>query len=185
MSLSKPEIPDIDASEMFFSIVAARYNSDLVDGMIEQVLATLIKAGADKENIALMRVPGSNELPYAAYMNAVSQNFDCIIALGVVVAGETDHHSIIAQSTAAAFHTFSAQTETPIINGIVTAGTRAQAEARTTGNIDRGAEFARAAIEMARNKIKLQAFLDELEDDLGEDEDDDIDDDFENLFRKN
>lgn len=183
MSLDRPVAPEIDGADLFFCIVAARYNNELVDALIERTSATLRESGVQEGSIKVMRVPGSNELPYVAYMNALSSQYDCVIALGVVIAGQTDHHSIIAQSTAQAFHGIGIQTEVPIINGIVTVSSQDQAVARTTGDVDRGAEFAGAALEMARHKVRLGEMIDEIEEDLvGEEMDDD---DLENLFRKN
>lgn len=173
-------MPEIDGSDLFFCIVAARYNPELVDALITQTTRTLKASGVREGNITVMRVPGSNELPYAVYMQALSRQYDCIIALGVVIAGETDHHNLIGQTTAQAFHGIGAQTEVPVINGVIV-GNSKQAEARAAGDVNRGEEFARAAIEMAWHKVRLVETLDELEQGFA----DDGDDDFENLFRKN
>lgn len=183
MSLDRPDAPEIDGSDLFFCIVAARYNNELVDALIERTSATLEEAGVRKANIKVMRVPGSNELPYGVYMHALSAQYDCVIALGLVIAGETDHHSVIADSTAQAFHKVSMDTEVPVINGVVTVNSKEQALARTTGEVDRGSEFAKAGLEMAWHKLRLVEMLDEIEDDLLSDGDDE--DDLENLFRKN
>ncbi|WOO42652.1 6,7-dimethyl-8-ribityllumazine synthase [Rubellicoccus peritrichatus] len=183
MSLDRPNAPEIDGSDLFFCIVAARYNPELVDALIQRTTATLQESGVREANIKVMRVPGSNELPYGVYMHALSRQYDCVIALGIVIAGETDHHSVIADSTADAFHKIGMETEVPVINGVVTVGNMEQAVARTTGDVDRGAEFARAALEMAWHKLRLVEMIDEIEEDLLTDDDDD--DDLETLFRKN
>ncbi len=183
MSQDRPDIPEVDGSDLYFCIVAARYNAEFVDALVERAVATLRASRVREGNITVMRVPGSNELPYAVYMQALSRQYDCVIALGVVIAGDTSHHDVIAFGTAQAFHGIGAQTEVPIINGIITVNSREQAEVRCMGEHDRGAEFAHAALEMAWHKLRLVETLDEIEDELGEEEDDD--DDFENLFRKN
>jgi len=176
-------MPEIDGSELSFCIVAARYNAKLVDALLEQARATLLAAGVADSNILVVRVPGSNELPYVAHMHAASSQFDCILALGVVIAGETEHHNLIGQSTAQAFHQIGMQTEVPVINGVII-GSQAQVEARASGSINRGEEFAKAALDMAVSKIYLVEALNLIEEDLL-DEEDGEDDDFENLFRKN
>ena len=74
-----------------------------------------------------------------------------IIALGVVIAGETPHHMVIAHSTAQALQSISLKFGICVVNGIIVANTTEQAEARTVGKIQRGVEFAESAREMACN----------------------------------
>ncbi len=166
--MDKPGAVQIHGGDFFFAIVAARYNSELVDAMLARAQTALKAAGVPERNVEIVRVPGSSEIPYVANMLAYTGEYDCIIALGVVIAGETPHHEILGHGTATALHTIGFNTETPIINGIVVCNTREQAEARTTGAIDRGTEFASAALEMAWHKVHLVERLDELEDMEGE-----------------
>lgn len=150
MSFDPPSYTDLDASGLRIAIVAACFNQSLVDGLIQSAQATLEAAGAPTP--ALDRVPGSAELPYATGILAASGDYDAVIALGVVIAGSTDHHAVIGQSTANALQEVSLRTGTPAINGIIVAATREQAEERTIGPIDRGREFAQAAMAMAQFK---------------------------------
>jgi 6,7-dimethyl-8-ribityllumazine synthase len=71
------------------------------------------------------------------------------VALGVIVRGDTLHYEVLAYSTADALLRVSIDSGTPVINGIVVAENEAQARDRCQGSIDRGAEFAWAALEMA------------------------------------
>jgi 6,7-dimethyl-8-ribityllumazine synthase len=193
MSQSPPEPATLDGSDNFIGIVAARFNAGLVDALLARVLAVLKEHKVRERNIEVLRVPGANEIPYAAHMLAATGQFDALIALGVVIAGDTDHHTIIAQGTAYSLHSVGIQSETPVINGILTVGAAAQAQARISGPLDRGAEFARAALHMAWHKLRLVERLDALEDDEEEfDEDDDDDDEDEDdgfdpkqLFKNN
>lgn len=150
MSFDPPSYQDLDASGLRIAIVAACFNQSLVDGLIRSALATLEAAGAPTPTVA--RVPGSAELPYAAGQLAASGDYDAVISLGVVIAGSTDHHAVIGQSTAIALQEVGLRTGVPAINGIIVAGTRDQAEERTTGPINRGKEFAEAAVAMAHFK---------------------------------
>lgn len=150
MSLDNPNIQISDGSKLRFAIAASRYNEILVDALVQQVSATLKTAAAPTP--AIERVPGAAELPYAVRTLADHVLFDAIIALGVVIAGDTDHHLIIGNSTAAALQEINIQQEVPVINGILVVNTLAQAEARVSEPINRGKEFALAAIEMARFK---------------------------------
>lgn len=152
MSFDSPSILNIDGSAYRFAIVAARFNQALVDSLLENACAALKAAGAPTP--AIERTPGSNELPYAASLLAKSGEFDAIIAIGLVIAGATNHHNVIGDSCASALHQLSIDTQVPIINGITVVETQAQAEARAGTEINRGREFALAALEMAQLQRK-------------------------------
>ena len=153
MSTDKPHPLELAAEGLRFSIAAARYNTTLVEALLERVLATLKASGVAEKDIHLLRAPGSHELPYLAHLFSRTGTVDGIIALGVVIAGETHHHTVIDISVAQALHSITLQTGIPVINGIIVAHTSEQASDRCCGRYDRGAEFARAAIEMARYKV--------------------------------
>ncbi|MDX2110095.1 MAG: 6,7-dimethyl-8-ribityllumazine synthase, partial [Verrucomicrobiota bacterium] len=173
MNKGQPEPLVHDGQGFRIGIVAARYNQDLVDALIVSAFIVLRKAGVAAEDIETVRVPGSHELPYAARMLAATGQFDCIIALGVVLEGETSHARIIGEGTVNSFMRIMEEWEVPVINGIVTANTLEQAELRCKGNINRGGEFGAAALEMAAVKLNLTARLDEI---YGEDDEDDDED---------
>ena len=161
MSFDKPNKLNFDASPYAFGIAVARFNRDLTDALLDDVLATLTCAGVSTENIKVVRVPGSGELPHMCNLMATSNEFDAVIALGVVIAGETPHHLIIGDSTALALQSVACSAGVPVINGIVVTNDREQAEERTIGGIRRGVEFGEAALEMA---WITDAFLAEYED---------------------
>ena len=96
------------------------------------------------------RVPGAAELPFAAATLAKHSSFDAIICIGVVIAGDTNHHEIIGDSTAAALLDLSIAKKVPVINGILVVNNLSQAQARAGDEINRGKEFAQAALEMAQ-----------------------------------
>jgi len=150
MSKDVPEYFAVEAELRDIAIVASRYNSGLVDALLESVIQTLIASGAKEENIEIFRVPGANETPYAVSMLASSGDFDVIIALGVVIGGQTEHHTIIAESTGFALQSVATDLQVPVINGIITVSSLEQAEARVTGDYKRGVDYARAALEMAQ-----------------------------------
>lgn len=150
MSLDRGIAQNLNAAGCKFAIAASRFNGELVDALLKDATATLERLGAKTADITAVRVPGAGELPYTCEMLAQSGNFDAVIALGVVVAGETPHHEIIAHSTANALQSAASRTRTPMINGIVVTNNRAQAQERTTGSIRRGIEFGEVAVEMAQ-----------------------------------
>jgi len=77
--------------------------------------------------------------------------------LGVLIGGDTNHHEMVGQSVSHALQHVALDTGVPVINGVIVANTQAQARARCAGRIDRGAEFARAALEMGALKRRNRA----------------------------
>jgi 6,7-dimethyl-8-ribityllumazine synthase len=138
-----------------FGIVAARFNETLVDGLLARVVDTLRAAAVQGENIAVVRVPGSHEIPWAAQAFAAGGECDCVIALGVLIAGETNHHEMVGQSVSQAVQQIAMATGIPVINGVIVANSLVQARARCIGKINRGVEFAQAALEMATLRRKF------------------------------
>lgn len=147
MSRDTPSSRQTDGGGTRIAIVAARYNETLVDSLVREACATLEAAGAEAPVVE--RVPGSAELPFAASLLAKSGEFDAIITIGIVIAGDTNHHNIIGESTASALQHLSIQSGLSIINGIIVVENHEQAEARAGTTINRGKEFAEAALEMA------------------------------------
>ncbi|WPJ95606.1 6,7-dimethyl-8-ribityllumazine synthase [Coraliomargarita algicola] len=147
MSLDTPSIQEIDGSGLRIAIIASRYNEALVDSLVQHACATIEASGAERPVIE--RVPGAAELPFAASTLAQHSHFDAIICIGVVIAGDTNHHEIIGNSTATALLDISIAQQLPVMNGILVVNNLAQAEARAGEEINRGKEFAQAALEMA------------------------------------
>ena len=149
MSFSPPPPVSLDGTECRIGIVAARYNAELVDALVAQVRDYLLKARVREEAIELWRVPGSNEIPVAVQAMLAKSARDAVIALGVIVRGDTIHYEVIANSSAEALQDIAVTSCIPVINGIVVAESETQARERCLGKINRGAEFAWSALEMA------------------------------------
>jgi 6,7-dimethyl-8-ribityllumazine synthase len=136
-------------------IVAARFNNFIVRELIEGAKETLIEGGI--ENIAVERVPGSFEIPLLCKILLTKEPVvDAIIALGVIIRGETNHFDILSHDVSGALLQLSLQFSKPIGWGIVTADNTEQALARAgikMGN--KGCEAAHAVLEM----LKLTAVL--------------------------
>lgn len=155
MSLSPPRPQAVDGAIFAIGIVAARFNEELVDALLARVTAGLRAAGVKERRIPLVRVPGSHEVPWAAAELARAR-CDCVIGLGVLIGGDTSHHEMVGQSVSHALQQVALATRVPVINGVIVVDTLAQAEARCRGRIDRGAEFAAAALAMAALKRAKQ-----------------------------
>ena len=148
MSLSAPPQINLDGASLSVGIVAARFNEELVEALLARVQAGLAAAGVKPGRITVARVPGSHELPVAAQWLAQGRR-DVVIGLGVLIGGDTNHHEMVGQSVSHAFQQVALASGIPVINGVIVADNLKQAQARCTGRINRGAEFARAALEMA------------------------------------
>jgi 6,7-dimethyl-8-ribityllumazine synthase len=155
MSLSAPLLRPISGAPFKVAIAAAGYNPRYVDSLLSQVVTGLRAAGVKARNLTVVRVPGSNELPTAVQLLANRPRPDVIIALGVIIRGSTLHYELIANAVANALQQVALEEHRPVINGVVVAENAAQASARCCGPINRGAEFARAALVMANLRREL------------------------------
>jgi 6,7-dimethyl-8-ribityllumazine synthase len=148
MSTDSPKYESIDASELAIGIVCASFNPSLTGALLARVHNFLGKANL--QNLLIERVPGSNEIPSGIDLLLKNQTFNCMVGLGVVIKGSTSHHHLVAEASGHALQTISLQYHTPVINGIVVTDDIQSAEDRITGHIDRGLEFAEAALQMAQ-----------------------------------
>jgi 6,7-dimethyl-8-ribityllumazine synthase len=138
----------LDGKGLKIGIVAARYNQEIVDALLEGALATLKEHGARAEPI--LSVPGSYEIPMAAQALADKGDVDAVICLGCVIKGETAHFEHVAEAAAKGILDVALETGVPCVFGVLTTYTEEQARARK----DKGREAAETAIEMA-NLLKL------------------------------
>lgn len=140
----------LKADNLRFAILASRWNDLIVSRLIEGAKDTLVRLGTKSEQITLVRVPGSFEIPLAAKRLAASGRYDAIICVGAVIRGETPHFDYIAAEVTKGIATASLTTGIPIAYGIITADTVEQAINRAgvkAGN--KGTEAALTAVEMA------------------------------------
>lgn len=132
-----------------FAIVASRWNDFLTSKLVDGAVEALESLGAAEELVEVFMVPGSFELPSVARRIADSGRFNAIIALGVVIRGETSHFDYVAGEAAKGVGQVSMQTGVPVMFGVVTANTVEQAINRCgvkAGN--KGYEAAMAAVEV-------------------------------------
>ena len=136
-------------------VVVSRFNGEITDRLLASTLKALAAAGVAEERITVMPVPGAFELPIGAMALAKTRRYSCVIALGCVVRGETAHFDYIASEAASGLQLAGLETGVPVAFGVLTVDTVEQAEAR----IDKGADVARAALEMADlfSQVRKQA----------------------------
>lgn len=140
----------LDGSGKRFAIVAARFNAEVTGNLLAGALARLVRHGVDPENVDVYRVPGAWELPQTAARLSRRGSHDGIIALGCVIRGETPHFDYVAGEAAYGLGEVARASAIPVVFGVLTTGTREQAERRADPEgMDKGGEVASAAVEMA------------------------------------
>jgi 6,7-dimethyl-8-ribityllumazine synthase len=132
--------------------VAARFNPEVVEGLLEEAVACLRELGVEEDSLTVVRVPGAFEIPLAARLLCERGGVDAVVALGAVIRGETAHHAYLGQEVLAALLRVADETRVPVACGVLTTDNDAQALARARrGDRDnRGRQAVLAAVEMAR-----------------------------------
>ena len=139
----------LNADGIRIAIVASRWNDFIVSRLIGGATDAIERLGGSSENITIIRVPGSFELPLAAKLAAGSGKYDAVVCLGVVIRGETSHNQYIAAEVFKGIGQVSLQSDLPIALGVVTADNLEQAIDRAgakSGN--KGFEAAMTAVEL-------------------------------------
>jgi len=146
-----PELrPDHDARGHRFCLVASRFNEQYVARLVRAALDTLHARGAAEADVDVVWVPGAFELPLACRWAAKSGRFDAVVAIGVLIEGETEHYRLVAESATDGLVRVALETDVPVLNAVLAVHDAAQAEARSGGAIgNRGADAALAAVQMA------------------------------------
>jgi 6,7-dimethyl-8-ribityllumazine synthase len=148
---------DLSAAGMKFATVVSRWNAVVTDRLLDGALDALLRSGADRSDIEIVRVPGAWEIPAAARACAESGHADAIITLGCLLRGETAHYEAIYNEVARGIGQSQQETGIPHSFGVLTCDTLEQALDRAGikgGN--KGFEAATAAIEMVSLCRKLQ-----------------------------
>lgn len=148
---------DLSATGMRFSVVIARWNAVVTDRLLQGAMDALLRSGARRGDVEIVRVPGSWEIPGAARQLAESGRFDAIVALGCLIRGETAHYEAIYNEVARGIGQSQQETGVPHSFGVLTCETLEQALDRAGlkgGN--KGFEAAAAAIEMVSLGRKIE-----------------------------
>jgi len=139
----------LNAKGLKFAILVSRFNSFVTDRLLTGALDALSRAGAAQEDIEIVRVPGSWEMPVVAAEIARAKRHDAVICLSAVIRGETPHYDFIASEAAKGLAQTSLETGVPIAFGVLTTNTLEQAIDRAgakQGN--KGFDAAMSAVEM-------------------------------------
>ena len=132
-----------------FGIVVSNWNKNITDNLYDGAFNTLLKHGANENNIKKLEVPGSFELVYGC-KKMQNENLDVIIAIGCVVKGETDHYDYICSSVSNGITQLNIINDTPIVFCVLTDHNIEQSISRSGGKHgNKGVESAIAAIKIA------------------------------------
>ena len=140
----------LDASGKRFAIVVARFNAFITERLLLSACDGLLRTGAAKKDIDVVRVPGAFEIPSAARTLAETRKYDAVICLGCLLRGDTAHYDVIVNEVTRGIGQSAQQTGVPHAFGVLTCENLAQAIDRAglkMGN--KGFEAALAAVEMA------------------------------------
>jgi 6,7-dimethyl-8-ribityllumazine synthase len=146
---------ELRSEGMRFAIVVSRWNSFITERLLQGALDALHRSGCRKDDITVVRVPGSFEIPLQARTLAETEKFDAIITLGCLIRGETDHYEHIATEVTRGIGQSAQETGVPHTYGVLTCENLEQALDRAglkAGN--KGFEAALSAVEMASLKRK-------------------------------
>lgn len=146
----------LSAAGLRFGIVVSSFNQFITDRLLDAALDALKRAGARENQIEIVRVPGSLEIPIAAKKLAQTGRCESIICIGCILRGETSHYDHVCAETARGIQLAQLDTGVPMIFCVLTCDTLEQAIDRAglkSGN--KGFDAGLAAIEMARLSRQL------------------------------
>lgn len=146
---SEVSFGDLDGRKMRIGIIRTRWNNAHVSNLVAGVRKSLKDCQVADENIFETSVPGSYELPLAARFLALSGTVDAIVAVGVLIKGETMHFEYIAEATTMGLMNVNLQTSTPVVLGVLTCLNEDQVKARSSAGNNHGEDWGKTAVEMA------------------------------------
>jgi len=132
-----------------FGIIASRFNDFMTKQLVSGCMDTLVRHGADDDDLTIVWVPGAFEIPAVAGKMAQTKAYDAVICLGTVIRGQTPHFDFVASEAAKGIAKVAQDSGIPVIFGVITADTIEQAIERSgTKDGNKGKDAALSAIEM-------------------------------------
>lgn len=140
----------LDAKGLRFGLLVSRFNSFVSDRLVEGAIDALLRHGAEKDDINIVRVPGAFEIPPTAKQMAESGRYDAIVCLGAVIRGATPHFEYVSAEVSKGVASVSIDSGIPVTFGVLTTDTIEQAIERAGSKAgNKGFDAAVAAVEMA------------------------------------
>lgn len=151
-----PDLPQVDASDVKLAIVASTWHTKICDALLDGATKVAVEAGITDPTV--VRVLGAIEIPVVA--QALAANHDAVVALGVVIRGQTPHFDYVCDAVTQGLTRVSLDASTPVANGVLTTDNEAQALDRAglpDSTEDKGAQAAAAALSTALTLRALRA----------------------------
>jgi 6,7-dimethyl-8-ribityllumazine synthase len=143
-----PDLPQVDAQDVKLAIVASTWHTEICDALLEGARKVAVEAGITEPTV--VRVLGAIEIPVVA--QALAATHDAVVALGVVIRGQTPHFDYVCDAVTQGLTRVSLDASTPVANGVLTTDNEAQALDRAglpDSTEDKGAQAAAAALSTA------------------------------------
>lgn len=141
----------LNAKGIKFAILASRFNDFIVDRLVGGAVDYLVRHGADREDITIIRIPGAFEMPVVCKRLAESKKYEGIIALGAVIRGATPHFDFVANEATKGLAHVALESGIPVGFGVLTVDSIEQAIERAGSKAgNKGAEAAAAILETVR-----------------------------------
>lgn len=148
----------VDAKGCRFGIIVSKFNEFVTSRLLAGAMDVLVEAGADKDAVDVVYVPGAYEIPLVARELGKSGRYDAVICLGAIIRGETPHFEFISTETSRGIARAALEAAVPVIFGVLTTDTGKQALERSgEPERNRGSEAARTAVQMADLMRQLHA----------------------------
>ncbi len=149
MSEFRPDEGNFDINGVRIAIIAARWNSNITDSLLDGAVRALARHGIAESDMDVFRVPGAFELPLACQKAARRGIYDAVVALGCVIRGGTPHFEYVCAETTRGIGEVSLREDLPVAFGLLTTDDLEQAEERSGNNSEnKGEEAALTALEM-------------------------------------
>jgi 6,7-dimethyl-8-ribityllumazine synthase len=151
-----PEVPPLQASGLRLAIVASTWHSEICDALLDGARKVASESGIDDPTV--VRVIGAIEIPVVA--QELARNHDAVVALGVVIRGQTPHFDYVCDAVTQGLTRVSLDSSTPVANGVLTTDTEEQALDRAglpESAEDKGAQATGAALQTALTLRELRA----------------------------
>ena len=156
MSINTIEGKVVAPQGMKVCLIAARFNSFIVQKLVDGAVDGLVRHGVDEGSITLAWVPGAFEIPVAAKKAASSGKYDAVICLGAVIRGSTTHYEMVCAESAKGVAHVGMETGLPVLYGIITTENIEQAIERAGSKAgNKGYDCALSAIEMVNMLTSL------------------------------
>ncbi len=141
---------NLSAKGLKVAIVAGRFNDFITERLLSGAVDTLKRSGANEDDLDVVKVPGSFEMPLAVKALLKSKKYDAIICVGAIIRGSTPHFDFVASEAAKGISKVSQESGVPVAFGVITADNLEQAIERAgTKSGNKGTDAALTAIEMA------------------------------------